>query len=489
MRDSGRQDNRPVAIVERAVRDAIRAAGLADGARLVVAVSGGPDSLALLSALSRLSESMGLYLHGAHLDHGLRGAASTADASFVQDTFARLQVPSTVRQADVDALRRARKLSPEDAARETRYAFLADVASAQGADAVALGHTADDQAETVLMHILRGSGLRGLRGMLPITSRMICDTPITLVRPVLGLSRAQTVAYCEALGLNPRQDESNLSRVPTRNRVRLDLVPELETFNPAVREALVRLSKAAAIDVDFIDGQVNAIWSRVAVDEEAGVTLRRQALGKLESALQSHVLQRAMLNVKGDLADIGGVHVDDMLRLMDGPAGKTLDLPGGVRFAVSYDTASLRLRGEVTEAAPGRLEGEHRLVIPGETWLPGWLVSSSVDDAPQSGESVNDASQDRFAAIFDFGSLDGGLSVRARAPGDRFQPLGMARGKKLQDFMVDAKIPRGQRDRIPLLVSSRGVAWVVGYRIAEWAKITDERSPRLALRFSPTVQE
>ena len=487
MRDSGRRDGGAVTLVHRAVRDALRAAGLTDGARLVVAVSGGPDSLALLSALIRLAESIGLHLHGAHLDHGLRGAASAADAAFVQDTFARLQIPSTVRQADVSAFRKTRKLSPEDAARETRYAFLADVASEQGADAVALGHTADDQAETVLMHILRGSGLRGLRGMQPLAGRVVGDRRITLLRPLLGLSRAQTVACCKALGLSPREDESNLSREPTRNRVRLDLLPELETYNPAVRDALVRLSRAAAIDLDFIDGKVDAIWSRVAVEEDTGVTLRREAFGGLDPALQSHVLRRAMLNVKGDLTDVGHLHVEDMARLMDGPAGKALDLPGGVRFEVSYDTASLRPREDAAGAKPERLEGEHRLEIPGETRLPGWVVSSSVIDALESSEHANDASRDRFAATFDYDSLGGALSVRSRAPGDRFQPLGMARDKKLQDFMVDAKIPRAERDRIPLLVSPNGIAWVVGYRIAEWAKITGKSSRRLALRFSGTV--
>ena len=487
MGDSDRRDGGAVTLVDRAVRDAIRASGLTDGARLVVAVSGGPDSLALLSALIRLAETTGLILHGAHLDHGLRGAASAADAAFVQDTFASLQIPSTVRHADVSAFRKARKLSPEEAARETRYAFLADVASEQHADAVALGHTADDQAETVLMHILRGSGLRGLRGMQPLATRVVCDRQTTLVRPLLGLWRAQTVSYCKALGLRPREDKSNLSREPTRNRIRLDLLPELETYNPAVQDALVRLSRAAAIDLDFIDGEVDAIWSRVAVDEGAGVTLRHEAFSTLDPALQAHVLRRAMLSVKGDLTDVGQTHVDDMVRLMHGPAGKTLDLPSGVRFEVSYDTASLRLREEVAQPAPGPLEGEHRLDIPGETRLPGWVVSSSVIDAPGSSEHMTDASRDRLAATIDFASLGGAPSVRSRAPGDRFQPLGMARGKKLQDFMVDAKIPRAERDRIPLLVSPQGIAWVVGYRIAEWAKITDETSRRLALRFSSIV--
>ncbi|MCH8185082.1 MAG: tRNA lysidine(34) synthetase TilS, partial [Chloroflexi bacterium] len=157
MNNTRHREGKAVTLVHRRVRDSLRLSGLADGARLVVAVSGGPDSLALLYSLLPLRDSIGLRLHGAHLDHRLRGAASEADAAAVRDTFCRLDIPATVRSADVEQFRRAQGLSLEDAARRVRYEFLAAVAAEQRADAVALGHTADDQAETVLMHILRGS--------------------------------------------------------------------------------------------------------------------------------------------------------------------------------------------------------------------------------------------------------------------------------------------------------------------------------------------
>ena len=484
MNNTRHREGKAVTLVHRRVRDSLRLSGLADGARLVVAVSGGPDSLALLYSLLPLHDSMGLQLHGAHLDHRLRGAASEADAAAVRDTFCRLDIPATVRSADVEQFRRAQGLSLEDAARRVRYEFLAAVAAEQRADAVALGHTADDQAETVLMHILRGSGLSGLRGMEPTTSRIVSGEKLTLLRPLLDVSRRQTAAYCAALGLEPRLDESNLSRELTRNRIRLDLMPQLETYNPAVRDALLRLSRATAKDIAYIDEAVTAVWDDIATQSGSSVTLRRGRFSELAPAIQGHVLRRAMLIVKGDLTDVKQIHIDDMAHLMTGPAGKALDLPGGVSLEVSYRTA--RLHSEDPSArSPLTLEGQHSLEVPGKTKLAHWLVSSWVIDRPLRARPEPDGSaESALEAHLDYDSLGGGLSVRPRAPGDRFHPLGMAQAKKLQDFMVNAKIPRGLRDQIPLVVSPRGIVWVVGYRIADWAKITDKTARQLQLRFS-----
>ena len=486
MNNTRRLEGKAVTLVHRRVRDSLRLSGLIDGARLVVSVSGGPDSLALLYSLLPLCDSMGLHLHGAHLDHRLRGAASDADAAAVRDTFGLLEIQATVRSADVEEFRHAHGLSLEDAARRVRYEFLAAVAAEQRADAVALGHTADDQAETVLMHILRGSGLSGLRGMEPATSRIVSGEKLMLVRPLLDVSRRQTAAYCAALGLEPRFDESNLSRELTRNRIRLDLIPQLETYNPAVRDALLRLSRTTAKDIAYIDGAVAAVWDDVATQSGPGVTLRRGRFSELAPAIQGHVLRKAMLAVKGDLTDVKQIHIDDMARLMTGPAGKALDLPGGVSLEVSYRTARLHSEDPSVQS-PLTLEGDHRLEVPGETKLARWLVSSWVIDSPRRTRPEPDGSkEDSLDACLDYDSLGGGLSVRPRAPGDQFQPLGMEQAKKLQDFMVDAKIPRSLRDQIPLVVSPRGIVWVVGYRIADWARITDKTARQLQLRFGRT---
>jgi tRNA(Ile)-lysidine synthase len=467
--------NTTVLSVHRRVRAALERSRIVDRS-LVVAVSGGPDSLALLHALLSLRDKLRLRLHGAHLDHGLRGDASASDAEFVAGTFEHLGVPGTIERADVDAFRTEHGMSLELAAREVRYAFLAGVATEQHADAVALGHTADDQVETVLMHLIRGSGLTGLRGMAAVSRREIAGLETTILRPLLSVSREETAEYCRAAGLSPRLDESNLSREMTRNRIRSDLLPLLEQFNPAIRDAIMRLSGSAARDLEFLESEADTAWEDAASEGEAGVTLRRDALDRLAPAIQRRVLMRALAFVSGGPQDVEETHIESMARLLDGPAGKSLDLPGRARFSVGYESATLHSLESDTRGLPS-LEGRHPLNIPGDTDLPGWRVTTQfVDD-----EGL--VSRDGHTAVLGYSRLSGPLAVRSRVQGDRFQPLGMKVAKKLQDFMVDSKVPRECRDRVPLVVSNRGIAWVVGWRIADWAKVQSGDTRVLELTF------
>ena len=500
--------DKAVTQLDRHVSSALLGWGLTGGAHLVVAVSGGPDSLALLFSLFRLKGELGLDLHGAHLDHGLRGEASEADAQFVAQMFRRLGIDFTSERADVPTYRKSRRLSLEEAARQVRYDFLARVAAERRADAIALGHTSDDQAETVLMHIMRGSGLTGLRGMDPSTFRTINAVKVRLVRPLLRSSRGDTVGYCRALGLKPRLDESNLSTEHNRNRVRIELLPVLEQYNPAVRDALIRLSRSAAEGVEYLDSRLDALWQEAVRQGEGYIALKKDVFNRLEPAMQAHLLRRAVTRVKGDLNELKQVHVDDMARLMDGPAGRILHLPGGVRFSVGYAEGAIALfEGDACPLPP--LNGEHQLNIPGETLVCGWRVTATlvatspseafgrplIDGEPLSKQHRNEGNGEtagadlalgygasRLAAHLRYEAVGRSLSLRSRRPGDRFQPLGMAGQKKLQDFMVDAKIPRQWRDRVPLVISPRGVVWVAGWRIADWARLGTEDSAGLELR-------
>ena len=465
--------------VEREVESVLR--GPAAGASsLVVAVSGGPDSMALLHALLHLRDRLGLSLRGAHLDHGLRGEAGAADGALVAQAFGDAGVPCAVEKADVAAYRAARRLSMEQAAREVRYSFLARVCREHGADAVALGHTSDDQVETVLMHIVRGSGLTGLRGMKACSSRPVDGAEVRFARPLLGLSRADTEAYCRALGLEPRMDESNRSPEFTRNRIRNELLPVLEELNPGVRDALLRLSTAAARDLAYLDAEADRVWAGAAEVGEGRVALGRRAIRRLAPALRTHVLRRAVGAVKGDLDGIHLRHVDDMSRLLGGPAGRTIDLPGGLRFHVAYDEAVVS-RADLDVCPLPRLEGEHAVTVPGETRVGGWVVTARLvdrptDDALRLSSDGRDEATGSHVARMSPSALGGGLVLRARRPGDRFHPLGAPGSKKLKDFMVDAKVPAAWRDRVPLVVTPRGIAWVAGWRIAEWCRVTPEDS-------------
>lgn len=470
------------------VRQALEASGLKPNCRLVVAVSGGPDSLALLYALHRAAPNMGMSLHGAHLNHSLRGDASDVDAGFVADTFRSLSIPLTSEKIDVASYRQEHRLSLEEAARRVRLDFLARVMAKQAAGAVAVGHTHDDQAETVLQHLIRGSGLTGLRGMQPTATLQIADTSVTLVRPMLDITRAETEEFCRAIGVEPRVDESNQSHEMTRNRVRLELLPIMERINPSVKDALVRLSRSVALDLALIEREVSEAAGSVVHHNADGATIERAAFSRLDLSIQRHLLRRTVGAVQSGTGDLTERHVNAMLKLMPGPAGKSVDLPGGVHFAVSYDEAYVRLEQPDGYIAVD-MGVETPLRIPGETVAGSWRVTATVEETGSTSGAQyarDPIPGGELVEHFDAESLSGPVTVRNRRPGDTFQALGMKGTKKLQDFMVDLRIPRDRRDGIPLVVSDQGIAWVAGVRIAEWARVRENTRQLLRIEIRPT---
>ena len=445
------------------------------GARIVVAVSGGPDSLALLHALRTLKDCLGLDLRAAHLDHGLRAEAGRADAEFVRAFAESIGVPASVGNADAKAFRRARRLSLEDAARRVRYEFLSEVALQADADAVALAHTADDQAETVLMRIMRGTGLDGLGAMSPFASADWGGRRVNLFRPLLEIGKDETLAYCAENALNPRIDETNSCADMTRNRVRMELLPSMRSYNPAAVLALNRLAKAARLDMSFIRGRAERAAAGVMSRRADGVSIDRAAFAALHPALRRHVLRFAVQTAAGDRADLSESHVEDMLAVMSGPAGRGVDLPRGARFETDYLHARVLVSDDRAAAEIPLLPPAPVPISPrGETRAGGWrvLVEDSDEDALALARSRREPPGARLSEIFSAAALGDNLRVRARAPADRFQPLGMDSDKNLADFMIDARVPRRLRDRIPLLESGGRVAWVVGWRMADWAKAT-----------------
>lgn len=485
---------RPAAL-ERIVSDAVGRAGISGhGLTLAVGVSGGPDSTALLHCLLELRDQHRFHIHVAHLNHDFRGQEADDDADHVAGMAKALDLPATVEKWDPEEFRRSHpgraSSSFEDLAREMRYAFLAGVARSIGAAAVVVGHTADDQAETVLLHILRGAGLHGLAGMAELS-----DWPwpkegegIWLFRPLLAASRQDTLAYCERFGLDTREDSGNLLSRFARVRVRRQLMPELaKDYNPRIRDALGRLARTAALELDFLEGEATRIWETIAGESGGDVYLRLPDLAGLHPALQAHLLRRAYSRVKGDSRRLEETH---LTRLVDLAArnrsGLALALPGGVTAHRTYGSVVLSHDTSLPGPLPP-LDGEHTLMLPSESGgntvavVEGWSVSlgfsrpdNVTTDSRERGEWDGQAWSSPLAAD----SLGDRLTVRTRSPGDRFQPLGMNQEKKLQDFFIDQRVPRSWRDRIPLLVTPRGIAAVAGYRIAQWARV-DLNNPQM----------
>ncbi|PKB65728.1 MAG: tRNA lysidine(34) synthetase TilS [SAR202 cluster bacterium Io17-Chloro-G3] len=449
-----------------AVASQLSRAGLLEGDKpLLVAVSGGPDSLALLTLLSGLRTQNHLRLHIAHLDHGLRGPESEEDAEYVQSVANDIAIPCTVAKGNVDLFRKKHHLSWEAAAREVRYAFLSSLAEGIGASAVALGHTADDQAETVLLHLMRGSGLQGLQGMLPTTFWQSKDhtQSITLVRPLLGITREETEALCQAHKLEPRHDSSNLEDRFVRNRIRRKLIPHLKQYNPSIREALLRLSQSLSHDFSYIDQKVREVWPTIVTRTSRGLRFNRKFFLALHPSIQAHLLRSGWKELSGDIASLTHNQIVNALSAAQKGAGKTVSLGSGLRFHSDY--------GELIFETTKPLTSNPHLIatplpVPGEACIGAWHITAKLVDSPQF-------NKEPYRAYLDITALGKEGLVRSRQSDDRFQPLGMEGSKRLKEFMIDAHIPRRWRDETPLLVSEQGVAWVVGWRIAHWARVTE----------------
>jgi tRNA(Ile)-lysidine synthase len=450
---------------------------------LIVAVSGGPDSMALLLLLSELRKPLGLNLHVAHLDHGLRGRESQEDAQFVKGVATRLSIPVTLGQEYVESYRTTRRLSLEEAAREVRYSFLSKVAAAQQADTIVLGHTADDQAETILMHLLRGSGLAGLAGMSSLARWPSShnEQSVSLMRPLLEIRRVETVTYCLWKEITPREDPTNLSLQFTRNRLRADLIPRLESYNPKFQEALLRLSRSASQDQAYILEEAVQAKNRLASDSGDGITIERNGFAALAETLKRHLLRLVYEEIKGSSHGLEHRHLEEMVKLATTSTGKEIDLPNRLVYSVGHEFIRLGFGKSKPPDAP-IVVGEYPLTVPGDVRIPGWTVRALL-----SAEESEISTVGAYSVRLNEGSVGRKLLLRGRKPGDRFQPIGMTGSKTLQDFMVDEKVPQEMRDRVPLVLSGTKIAWVVGHRIADWAKLTEDTTEVVSLEFSPAT--
>jgi len=444
--------------------------------RLVVAVSGGPDSVCLLHILAKGRKELGIKLHLAHLDHQLRGAESEADAEYVAGLSQKLGIPATIEKRDVKGYQKQERLSPEEAAREVRYRFLADVAESIGADRVAVGHTRGDHIETILMHLIRGTGTRGLRGLQAATTWQSEAKSLTVIRPLLEISHQETEDYCRRHRLMPRLDASNLSLSPLRNRIRQQLLPLLESYNPRLAETLLRTGRIASDDIDFLDEQIARLWDEIARQEEESIILDKKSFEPLPPALKRYLLRASVEKLLGSAKDIEMRHIEEMMSLTAKPAGKSLNLPGGLTFSVEYGQYRLTPDSATRSPLPP-LKEEFQLGIPGKTLVPGWLVEATIVDREEMTE------KDDFTAYLDLGKTGRKLVVRPRRRGDRFQPLGLGQLKKVGEFMIDAKIPRNWRNRIPIVCSGEQILWVVGWRIDERVKVSEDTKQVLRLEF------
>ena len=448
---------------------------LEPGQQLIVGVSGGPDSLCLLDCLYRL----GYQVLVAHLDHQLR-PDSTEEARFVQQVAQSYGLESLVGRADIVGS----SGSLEEKARFTRYRFLARSAKERGFHHIATGHTADDQVETILMHFLRGAGPSGLRGMLPLT-RMDDWVGIPeaegmiLIRPLLEITRDQTQSHCAAIGLEPKEDMSNLDMSFTRNRLRHQLIPLLETYNPGIRRVLRRTGKVMAGEAELVAHLVTDRWASIIHSRgESVLALDVPLFLEQPVALQRALLREVIARLRPSLRDIGFEIIEDAIKFIaKSKRGNRLTIVGELEMLHCAEEVLLQDPGASIEFQhyPQLLSvKEETISVPGQFQLAyGWtLETASTQLASTTRAELMTETSGRVVA-FDERSIGAPLSLRPLVPGDRIRLLGMEGRTKVSDLLVNHHIPKPARSRWPLVVSGDHVLWVVGLRMSHDARITE----------------
>jgi tRNA(Ile)-lysidine synthase len=429
-----------------------------------VAVSGGIDSAALLDILASQRQEFPIALTVLHLNHGIRGKEAARDQRFVQELSERYSLPYLDQEVDVPAYRKEHSLSLQEAARELRYRFFEQAMDTYNLDKVAIGQTADDQAETVLMRLMRGGGARGLKGIPPVREGYI--------RPLIEVWREELLQYVRHQGLPFVQDSSNLKKDYLRNRIRYELLPALSEYNPNIKERLLHLAEILAEDENYLEGLAEEIAKGICMADH-GVSISIPSLLSLPAALRARVLQHAFVRLAAR-GTLEYPHITSVMALIgEGGGCKQVTLPGGYCARRAYDTLVLGKQ----EESPAGMAGEIEITIPGKTRLEG--LAMELEAATAKGHP--DPGADPDTAFLDYHQLAFPLRCRTFQPGDSFLPLGMESPKKLKNLFIDLKIPRAERVKIPLVISGDAICWVAGWRLDERFKIRPDTKKTLKL--------
>jgi tRNA(Ile)-lysidine synthase len=435
--------------------------------RVVVALSGGPDSVFLLHCLVKLKNTLNIEVYALHVHHGARGELADNDAEFCRNICNSLEIKYLEIKKDVPRYAKEHGMSFEEAGRVARLEAFKEAARHFNANKTATGHNANDQAETVLMRIVTGAGASGLSGIRPVLDDFV-------IRPVLGITRNEILEYLQKNNIVYRIDHTNKDISFLRNRVRHQLIPFIkENFNGNIEETLVRTASIFKNENDFMKETIEPYLRQYVLKKDDGVHVFTSGLSELSSYPLSLIMLEAVKLSSGDLKGIGFHHAEKLRELVCGKTGDSVQLPGGLAAEKSYDEILIRKNGDKKlDLLP-----EVKVMLPGEHVLPEWNLFIYGEIIPEKPDKYDIP----FTAYLDADKIgEGEFTVRSRRSGDRFHPLGSKGAKKLKDFLIDEKIPVKERDKILMLEKNGVIVWVAGIRPSELYKI-DENTKRVLM--------
>jgi len=462
-------------IIEKAAQTIRKYFMLAEGDHVLAALSGGPDSVCLLTILNKLKAEYSVVLSAAYINHGLRPDEAPLEIDFCKKLCSSLNIPISIKAVDVKLCAKNLKLSKQEAARQLRYEALEGIALDISANKLAFGHNADDQAETILMRLIRGSGPTGLSGIPPVRKTNIRN--LQIIRPLIEIEKAAIEKFLSTEKITFVVDSSNLKDDNIRNRIRHFIVPEIKKINNGFIETISKISDIFRDEERYFEMLVTkTLMKLITRKTEDAIELFSAPMEGMDTAILRKVIRRSIDETKG-LCGIGFAHIEDIINLIkSGKSGDRIFLPQNIRAVKGYSTLT------ITSKKPPVL-ALYTIDSPGEIALKESSVVLKI--SAKEIDEIKDYGNGKNSAVIDFGKINFPLLIRPRMPGDYFYPIGFGKKKKLQDFFVNEKIPRDERDAIPLIISNGNIVWIAGLRLDDRYKVEKDTKRILQLEIKP----
>lgn len=433
------------------------------GDKILVALSGGPDSVCLLNILYNLKDKLDIEIGAAHLNHLLRDKDAFEDEEYVKKLCEELNIPCFVKRVDINKYSKEKKMSSEMAGRDARYNFFDEIIQDYGYNKIATAHNANDQAETILFRLMRGTGIEGLCGIKVSRDRII--------RPILCLSRKEVEEYIDINNLNPRIDKTNFEKIYNRNKIRLDMIPYIkENFNEDIIQTLNRMSVLLQKDNEFIEKSAISFYEKYCIQQSDYFIIKKEVFDKHE-AVVTRVIRYALTNFSKIHYDFEMKHIYEIFSLAKNNSGKIIDLPNKIYAENIYGDIYIKERKNNNNS-----DVKQEITISKDE-INGKKINFK-NEVIEFSVINNDLSlnlkKNKLIKYFDFDKINNFISLRNRKNGDKIIPLGMNGSKKLKDIFIDMKIPKEERDCTPILCFDENISWIVGIRVSEEYKITNK---------------